>query len=109
MPVVFVIDPALPKDVNTMTLSYTFFEVEGVKRAPARHPKKDDRGVGAGAKNSARCGRQRRCSGRFGIRRAQDHESDMAHLTPVQISRSRDDRRRAVCDGFDNAGSLHHK
>jgi len=29
MPVVFVIDPALPKDVNTITLSYTFFEVPG--------------------------------------------------------------------------------
>ena len=29
MPVVFVIDPALPPDVNTVTLSYTFFEVEG--------------------------------------------------------------------------------
>ena len=31
MPVVFVIDPALPKDVKTITLSYTFFEVEGKK------------------------------------------------------------------------------
>jgi len=31
MPVVFVIDPKLPKDVNTITLSYTFFEVEGNK------------------------------------------------------------------------------
>jgi cytochrome c oxidase assembly protein subunit 11 len=29
MPVVFVIDPKLPADVNTVTLSYTFFEVEG--------------------------------------------------------------------------------
>jgi len=29
MPVVFVIDPALPADVATITLSYTFFEVEG--------------------------------------------------------------------------------
>jgi cytochrome c oxidase assembly protein subunit 11 len=29
MPVVFVVDRALPQDVNTITLSYTFFEVEG--------------------------------------------------------------------------------
>ncbi len=29
MPVVFVIDTALPGDVNTVTLSYTFFQVEG--------------------------------------------------------------------------------
>ena len=35
-PVVFVIDPKLPKDVGTITLSYTFFEVGGkVPAAPA--------------------------------------------------------------------------
>ncbi len=28
-PVVFVIDPKLPKDVTTITLSYTFFEISG--------------------------------------------------------------------------------
>ena len=28
-PVVFVIDPEIPKDVHTITLSYTFFEVAG--------------------------------------------------------------------------------
>jgi len=28
MPVRFVIDPALPEDVNTVTLSYTFFKHE---------------------------------------------------------------------------------
>ena len=32
MPVVFVIDPALPKDVKTITLSYTFFEVGGAQK-----------------------------------------------------------------------------
>ena len=35
-PVTFVIDPKLPKDVRTITLSYTFFEVGGkVPAAPA--------------------------------------------------------------------------
>ena len=29
MPVVFVVDPKLPRDVNTIALSYTFFEVPG--------------------------------------------------------------------------------
>ena len=29
MPVTFVVDPKLPKDVNTIALSYTFFEVDG--------------------------------------------------------------------------------
>lgn len=29
MPVVFFIDPALPKNMKTITLSYTFFEIEG--------------------------------------------------------------------------------
>lgn len=33
MPVVFFVDSALPKDVGTITLSYTFFEIEG-NRAP---------------------------------------------------------------------------
>ena len=32
MPVVFVIDNALPRDIATITLSYTFFEVEGADR-----------------------------------------------------------------------------
>ncbi|MDE2370979.1 MAG: cytochrome c oxidase assembly protein [Burkholderiales bacterium] len=32
-PVVFVVDPALPRDIHTITLSYTFFEVGG--RVPA--------------------------------------------------------------------------
>lgn len=34
-PVVFIIDPKLPKDVSTITLSYTFFDVGGkVPQAP---------------------------------------------------------------------------
>jgi cytochrome c oxidase assembly protein subunit 11 len=37
-PVVFVIDPKLPKDVKTITLSYTFFEVAG-KQKQAMAPK----------------------------------------------------------------------
>lgn len=32
MPVVFVIDKDLPQDVNTVTLSYSFFEVEGTAK-----------------------------------------------------------------------------
>jgi cytochrome c oxidase assembly protein subunit 11 len=34
-PVVFVIDPKLPKDVTTITLSYTFFEIPGRHKAAA--------------------------------------------------------------------------
>lgn len=34
-PVVFVVSPKLPKDVTTITLSYTFFEVPGKKLAQA--------------------------------------------------------------------------
>jgi len=33
MPVVFVVDPAAPEDLVTITLSYTFFEVEGAGSA----------------------------------------------------------------------------
>jgi len=37
-PVVFVIDPKLPRDVKTITLSYTFFEVAGKKQAELKKP-----------------------------------------------------------------------
>ncbi|MDH5209000.1 MAG: cytochrome c oxidase assembly protein [Burkholderiaceae bacterium] len=33
MPVVFIVDSALPADVATITLSYTFFEVEGAGKS----------------------------------------------------------------------------
>jgi cytochrome c oxidase assembly protein subunit 11 len=35
-PVVFVIDPRISKDVKTITLSYTFFEVGGKTRSAGR-------------------------------------------------------------------------
>jgi cytochrome c oxidase assembly protein subunit 11 len=35
MPVIFLIDPSLPNDVPTVTLSYTFFEVPG-RQAPSK-------------------------------------------------------------------------
>ena len=35
MPVVFVVDPAAPADLATITLSYTFFEVEGASGGAA--------------------------------------------------------------------------
>jgi cytochrome c oxidase assembly protein subunit 11 len=46
-PVAFVIDPKLPKDVTTITLSYTFFEV-GSKTPPAPTALAPSQGHGAG-------------------------------------------------------------
>jgi cytochrome c oxidase assembly protein subunit 11 len=46
MPVVFVIDPKLPKDVKTITLSYTFFELNTPAAATAPPPAQT---AGAGA------------------------------------------------------------
>jgi cytochrome c oxidase assembly protein subunit 11 len=37
-PVVFVVSPKLPKDVTTITLSYTFFEVAGKGNQQAKSP-----------------------------------------------------------------------
>jgi len=41
MPVVFVVDPSAPEDLNTITLSYTFFEVEGAADAAAPRPNRE--------------------------------------------------------------------
>lgn len=35
MPVLFVVDPALDKDISTLTLSYTFFQIDGGGSRPA--------------------------------------------------------------------------
>jgi len=42
-PVVFVVDPDLPKDINQITLSYTFFEVPGAV-APQAQAAREGRG-----------------------------------------------------------------
>ena len=38
LPVVLVIDPSIPRDVHTVTLSYTMFEIEGADRRSAALP-----------------------------------------------------------------------
>lgn len=43
-PVVFVLDPKLPKDVSTITLSYTFFEVAGKSATAPAAPAGEGRG-----------------------------------------------------------------
>ncbi len=36
MPVQFIVDGSLPKELNTVTLSYTFFEVKGANTQPSK-------------------------------------------------------------------------
>lgn len=48
LPVVFVVDPGLPRDLATITLSYTFFEVAGRAGAADPHPAGDRSGARAG-------------------------------------------------------------
>jgi len=42
MPVVFLIDPAIPGDMPTVTLSYTFFEIEGARPQASANRKERD-------------------------------------------------------------------
>jgi len=44
MPVVFFIDPKLPREVKNITLSYTFFEIGGAFKAAAAPPEKNGKG-----------------------------------------------------------------
>lgn len=44
MPVLFVVDPKLPRDVNTITLSYTFFELGNTAAASRDDAKRGDNG-----------------------------------------------------------------
>ena len=44
MPVVFFIDPKLPRDVKNITLSYTFFEIGGAFKAAATAPTQHGKG-----------------------------------------------------------------
>ena len=43
MPIAFVVDPGLPTEVNTITLSFTFFEVEGRASAEPATPARGGR------------------------------------------------------------------
>jgi cytochrome c oxidase assembly protein subunit 11 len=49
MPVVFVVDPALPREVGTITLSYTFFQIEGANAKQVAGPSTTT-GAGKGGK-----------------------------------------------------------
>jgi len=57
MPVVFVVDPKLPKDVKTITLSYTFFELNAP--APSGRTTGAATGAATGATGQAAAGTDR--------------------------------------------------
>ncbi len=69
-PVVFVIDPKLPKDVKTITLSYTFFEVGGAEAGGAER----QRDLSVQGKNDGRS----RQAARAWKGRIEDEFSDVA-------------------------------
>jgi cytochrome c oxidase assembly protein subunit 11 len=76
-PVAFVIDPKLPKDVTTITLSYTFFEVGG-KTPPAP--------VGGRLPSGDRAAHEARAvAWRSGIRRGEGLEGKLKHVILVAL------------------------
>ena len=100
-PVVFVVDRKLPKDVRTITLSYTFFEVGGkmpaepAAAARARRRRREARVVTEQRRRaSARRPRARPRSLRtllavvwsfFGVRKSKDLERDVSELNPLHV------------------------
>ena len=89
------IDPKLSKDVKTITLSYTFFEVGGKTPRGARGRQCGRHRAGGAAlvtrapkrRARARCGApSRRWPGRFfGVRKNSDYQEDIAKLNPLHI------------------------
>ncbi len=101
-PVAFVIDPKLPRDVKTITLSYTFFEVGGgVPPAPEAaaaapgEPRRGDAVVSERPRAPLREAVSRKGSfmrtaravgwSFFGVRKSAEHEKDVASLNPVHV------------------------
>ena len=99
-PVAFVIDPKMSKDVKTITLSYTFFEVGGktppaptaVAAAPAaaRSRAHDDR-LRRRSRARARCWRTVKAVAWafFGVRKNSDYQEDIAKLNSAAHHRRR--------------------
>ena len=108
-PVVFVIDPKLSKDVKTITLSYTFFEVGGsVRRPPGMAPRhrQPSRRVDDRREASGRAGTCSFLLGRGGggvvvLRRSQveRYEQDVEGLNPVHL----------VIAGVVGGGAVHRR
>ena len=108
MPVTFVIDADLPRDVNTVTLSYTFFEVEGRGGKGL-----DDRGRADWQSRA----RRRRCRWRrpccrlsSASARARRTIATSATLTPVQVIVAGIIAAAVFsCLSLVDAGALHHQ
>jgi len=85
MPVVFVIERGLPRDVNTVTLSYTFFKWKVRHRAQRGRAVTDQRPAKR-RKRHRRCGCSGPCSGLFlACAGGRTTKRDLANITPVQV------------------------